>query len=1088
MSRQDFFKKAITDLDEKYINEAAEELYKRQGEEIRINDNRVEKPQKNSGLKMFMGIAAAVALVIGGFAVLNSLSDKLPIEEKPYDASETDDKVTKYHRVVITNDLGSHTEIITEVQDEYSKLAAELIENLEKVTLTPTDYIPWNNGEVESVDIMLYYDNSYDTYKISNCYAGGGLACTIISKNGVNYKAEGDELIRVMEITTELMKTSVPTLLNGKYYLDRDINSGVYIEVKNNTICLKGDNDLDFVKANCGDMNYNDLYQALGEKEYVITSISADTLRRGIITQWDKNEKVNANRYQGLCHYYFAGFSQSGPVIELLGHNFMLELPEIMEYEDAFAKGTIRFTELVPSGIESINEVQLPIGDETAAKAYFDKLSSASTGIGRFGLTVLSDYEFDDDNSFCNALADSAVPNDFAKLRYIFSESNNIYADSYVDIFVGQAGSSGPELVLPGDLALIIPEYSDNQKLSEFTLADGKVLELKIGGAVYEGQNYYTAEWTDDARQLKYKINAKDCTTSFFISTVIALIYNVDGIGNLTNTDSALPTNFAAYTMDFSIFHEYFNAVWLSDAGNDIEITLNDRFFSYDIPLLGFYKDEKGAYMAKRFIHTDEYVLYFVSEDDRNTLHQYLVKNNEDGTYSIPEQPDASLPKKRTGEFSKPAGMFGYLGLYELCLNTGLDFDLLHNLSFTDYNSKRWERTLNAGNLTCVTGVINYGGNGEPIVLALEFINAEDREERQYFACTFEYKNGKYEFAKAPNEPFKFDISELDYENSQTAHAEHLRQNMAKDAETGHLEYFIGANFYVFRVSEECYYFVRQMGVDQAQWLGYVDIFYYNGTEYVHADEDYTAIMGDCYFCYEYGYLYYLFEEEYKSNEYHIACIYKGKEISRYNIGYLDCPWFDEIIHNKDGYIDIVFMTPDFDRQWQYRVDYSDPYNPQFVGITNLTDPENQTTLYGDYRFVHDIGDKLSKSQFKQEENSSSGYERLMDDIYLIEASEAENLLLKPSQTLVFTITDKKGYQHIKDDFASFSYHSNGDVNHLTVGYIRDGVAYEIFSGQTDEEWKSFELNALPTGEYQMYITNYSGYLQYFDFIGIAVT
>ena len=72
MSRQEFFEKAMTDLDEKYISEAAEELYKRQGEEIRITDNRVAQPQKNSGLKMFIGVAAAVALVVGGFAVLNS--------------------------------------------------------------------------------------------------------------------------------------------------------------------------------------------------------------------------------------------------------------------------------------------------------------------------------------------------------------------------------------------------------------------------------------------------------------------------------------------------------------------------------------------------------------------------------------------------------------------------------------------------------------------------------------------------------------------------------------------------------------------------------------------------------------------------------------------------------------------------------------------------------------------------------------------------------------------------------------------------------------------------------------------------------
>ena len=168
-------------------------------------------------------------------------------------------------------------------------------------------------------------------------------------------------------------------------------------------------------------------------------------------------------------------------------------------------------------------------------------------------------------------------------------------------------------------------------------------------------------------------------------------------------------------------------------------------------------------------------------------------------------------------------------------------------------------------------------------------------------------------------------------------------------------------------------------------------------------------------------------------------------------------------------------------------MDYSDPYNPQFVGITNLTDPENQTTLYGDYRFVHDVGDKLDKSDYTAEDNAWLG-----EEFYLIEASEAENLLLKPFQTLVFTINDNKGYQHTENDHAWFSFISAKDVIHVDVGYIKEGVAHSLADslnhGQTTEKINDFDLTELPTGEYQMYISNTSGYLQYFDFIGIAVT
>ena len=256
---------------------------------------------------------------------------------------------------------------------------------------------------------------------------------------------------------------------------------------------------------------------------------------------------------------------------------------------------------------------------------------------------------------------------------------------------------------------------------------------------------------------------------------------------------------------------------------------------------------------------------------------------------------------------------------------------------------------------------------------------------------------------------------------------------------------------------------------------------------YSQVEGDYQLYRGSYFLAVDDGYLYYL-SGDIVEDEFYISCIYEGREISRYDIGYLDCPGFNSISHDENGYVIVEFKPLNSQDKWKYVVDFSNPYEPKYVDILNVDAPEYNGKLYGDYRFVHDVGEKLDKSDFNPSDYSSSGYEQLMDEIYLITAKDAEKLLLKPMQTLVFAINDDKGYQHIKDNFASFSYHSDGSTNHLTVGYIVDGTAYELYSGQTDEEWKDFELKDLPTGEYYMYITNYSGYLQYYDFIGIAVT
>lgn len=1083
MSKAEILENAMTELDGKYIDEAAEELYKRQGTEIKITERQTAKPRKTSGFRTFLGIAAAAAIVAGCIFALKALAGKPIISENPLDSSLMD-RVTKYDRMVISADGGMFTEIYTDIWDDYTVLAAELVQCLEETPLTATEYIPVSNGGVGYYSVSLYSGDVCDKYIITPCSTIENPNATIITKNCENFEASGDKPERIYEICHKLIfKTGVPAIAPGEYYLDGDYESGVLIAVLNGEIGIWGDNAYDFVKENCGEQNPDEVYKALSLKKYVISSIEMENHDKPIITEWDKNKKVNANQYEGTSYYYHSGSNMESDIIILFDHKFTLKPLENIEYKEEFDKGVIEFTDLKAADVLSNTELGLQYYIHEDGVSLFERISGGK-GIELLSESVISDYRFDYYLDWNSLMTDSVLPSERVSMKY----RKNDGSGSYFTVFAGQEGHGVPRIMMGNGMGLCF--WDENGIKSVFNLDDGTTLEMKIGGVVFDGIEYYYAEWTDEKRKVNYSVSGIDCTRDDFIEVVIAIVYNIcggtTGFGWVPSTAS--PVDFSAYEMDFQIFHEYFNAVWLSDAGNDIEITLNDRMFSYDVPLLGFYKDEKGAYMAKQFIHTGEYVVYFVSEDDRNTLHQYLAKNNADGTYSISEQPDASLPKKSAGMPSKHAGMFGYIGLYELCQNTGLDFDLLHNLSFTDHNGVRWERSFNIGDLTCVTGVINYGGDGNPIKLALQFINAEDREERQYFACTFEYKNGEYQLAEFPNEPFRFDISVLDYENSQTAHAESIRQDIDAVTANGVTGCYLAADFYTYRVSEECYYLIRQMGMNQAQWLGYVDIFYYNGSEYIHVDEEYNSILGSCYWCYSDGYLYYL-SRIYEGNKYYISCIKDGVELSCFEMGDIGnwyIPRYISVSDSANREVTVGFTESLSGHEIAQTIGFATPKSPSYSTSEIIKSPE--TAVSDGYRYVDDVGVK----QEKRGDYIVTGKPYLGDNIHLIEASQAEKLILMPYSTLIFTISENNDFKHNNSSEAWFSFSVNvEEESSVSVGAISGDNIYQIYNGAVYKEggFSNFSLvDTLPDGEYRFFITNMSEDIQYYDFIGIAVT
>lgn len=183
-------------------------------------------------------------------------------------------------------------------------------------------------------------------------------------------------------------------------------------------------------------------------------------------------------------------------------------------------------------------------------------------------------------------------------------------------------------------------------------------------------------------------------------------------------------------------------------------------------------------------------------------------------------------------------------------------------------------------------------------MLALKFLNGDGVTE-QYFLCNLiKLDDGTLRFTETP---FKFDISELDIEASQTKNAEIIKNNVLGATENGINDFYGVAEYDVYPVSDDSYYLIRRMGVNHGQWLGYVDIFWYSGEAvdytnyepvmYTQVEGEYDLYMGSYWLAVDNGYLYYLSGDIVK-NEYYIACIYEGKEISRYDIGYLDCAWF----------------------------------------------------------------------------------------------------------------------------------------------------------------------------------------------------
>lgn len=139
---------------------------------------------------------------------------------------------------------------------------------------------------------------------------------------------------------------------------------------------------------------------------------------------------------------------------------------------------------------------------------------------------------------------------------------------------------------------------------------------------------------------------------------------------------------------------------------------------------------------------------------------------------------------------------------------------------------------------------------------------------------------------------------------------------------------------------------------------------------------------------------------------------------------------------------------------------------------------------------IEDIGKPISEGSIKQV---------FPTEMYSVELKESaenqyefEKIAYGNGQTMVlgdgFEFEENQCAKiKIDADFtAEYNTDQNGEL--VTVGYIHNNVAYEIFSGRTDGEMLSINFTADTAGKYRFYITNCCAGLQNYDKVSVQIS
>jgi len=145
------------------------------------------------------------------------------------------------------------------------------------------------------------------------------------------------------------------------------------------------------------------------------------------------------------------------------------------------------------------------------------------------------------------------------------------------------------------------------------------------------------------------------------------------------------------------------------------------------------------------------------------------------------------------------------------------------------------------------------------------------------------------------------------------------------------------------------------------------------------------------------------------------------------------------------------------------------------------------------YILLPDVGEKL-------DEDSVTG-DIPTRGMYLMNLTKDEdgNLTfggIAITNGMVLVISDDCGVEispenevsiHLTPNFSMDYSNTDGNGEHIGVGYILDGEAVELFNGFIQEEGLRVTFTAEETGEYQLYIANYSAGMQNYESIEVEI-